>query len=767
MQLTASLSEFFIPLCLAAGGLLLLGLAYRFLRSRLDQSQFSPLLQQPRLRHLPGLAALYLFSLLAGVAADRLPALALANQLLRPVTAFTLLSHGTLFLFFLYLSLGCFDHWQDRLTAQQEAKAPCPGPPTPLAEQLAQARLLLILLLALLALLIFVPDLAPFLPLATDTISSVSLVLLTLGSGSFVFLLRRLHADHHGAEVAEDAAGQQPEIPADLALQVKEDGDFAAILAIVELFVGIFRCHLEADSEAPVRINLLKRQEGTGHYIFEIGVELFGQWKKRRLTVGRLAAEAGSRSTCFCVIYDDYLVVKVPPEPLTDALDYVVSLQQGLAIVEQLAMEECIIPGVSVVFKHCGKEVAQHGLQDSSEEIALELFAQHPRLYRFLQVGDSFAYFMDMSRYYFLKQVIKELHQGRHGAGQGGQVQGPCGAIIANLVNLLATLGQRGVAIRDLKPDNLMVAGERSRYPAFLHQQQDFVIGLIDIETAAIFAQPTPPGLSQPLLGGTPQYATPSQFLNNDLLRKLFGSLGETLHYQDWYAMISVIAEVATERPCFAATAPLVVSLARQLNQASDQDEQQSLAKAGSGQFWRQAEKDLLRHLEEHGQLLATIKVGLVEPGLGLCRDHFTVAARATLAKVSGMISEQTIYPGDDKKKMLQQASVAGIHTLLANWQQQESDGVAVPAHRHQARQLLEELLALKTALACFQQACVGLAHNSATISAPLLMQCMFHLVKDHMDKRDWHDMAADTAQLPAMVEGDKTCLDFQTVLAQ
>ena len=83
-------------------------------------------------------------------------------------------------------------------------------------------------------------------------------------------------------------------------------------------------------------------------------------------------------------------------------------------------------------------------------------------------------------------------------------------ALVTNLLDLLQWQGKRRVAIRDLKPDNLFVSGDPSRYPLFLSSAQDFSVGLIDLETAIICPDSPETPYPQPQLGGTPTYATPS-----------------------------------------------------------------------------------------------------------------------------------------------------------------------------------------------------------------------------------------------------------------
>ena len=63
-------------------------------------------------------------------------------------------------------------------------------------------------------------------------------------------------------------------------------------------------------------------------------------------------------------------------------------------------------------------------------------------------------------------------------------------------------LKAKGIAIRDLKPDNIFVVGGD-----FLQAANEFSLGLIDFETAVNFSVKDDE-ISQPLLAGTPAYAT-------------------------------------------------------------------------------------------------------------------------------------------------------------------------------------------------------------------------------------------------------------------
>lgn len=196
---------------------------------------------------------------------------------------------------------------------------------------------------------------------------------------------------------------------------------------------------------------------------------------------------------------------------------------------------------------------------------------------------------MDMSKYYFLQDVISKLHAS--GADTGGQVplpriKAPVEGIIANLLDLLAHIGARGVSLRDLKPDNLLVARPRKEYPRFLNDPAEYVIGLIDIETAVVFGNLHWRRMEQPKLGGTPQYATPSHFFTNDLIHHLYGRVAEVLHLQDWHGLLGVIYKVITNRQLFNKTAATVPGIVRGINAAADETDLGRFAIKASRVFW-------------------------------------------------------------------------------------------------------------------------------------------------------------------------------------
>ena len=162
--------------------------------------------------------------------------------------------------------------------------------------------------------------------------------------------------------------------------------------------------------------------------------------------------------------------------------------------------------------------------------------------------------------------------------------------IITNLLVLLAWLGKNNVAMRDLKPDNLLVAGNPDNYPLFLSSAEEYAIGLIDLETAVDYRPSKNASPEQPQMGGTPAYATPSHFFQNEIIEDVYQDLPLILNIQDWYATTAIVYEVVTGRRLFQQTAGKITALVKDMQQ--DTEEEQPLVdifREVNHTFWKRA----------------------------------------------------------------------------------------------------------------------------------------------------------------------------------
>ena len=427
---------------------------------------------------------------------------------------------------------------------------------------------------------------------------------------------------------------------------------------IIDFFLNLYRYQMRADRR-PAEYRCLEPAQRSGaEAIYELRIKQEDGWRSRRMSIGPLAEESGSKSRCFKVIFDELLVVKLPPKPIADFEDYLRHLRREQDIAARLSPEvTCITPTVSAILRKLPDFAAQTNQSPAEfEEVCLRQLRGMPGYQRHLKIGGQFAFFMNLSQNAFLGSVIGTMHDLRNQlseelATQGdlldnpvrfeevygrdnlnvffdlqevlaifesevgtllsergaaeeipvfrrrhwflraladrpaepttdglsaeladeidqilqsvleshqtvvsryrsairvhvfyrllGQNRTAMAGLVANLLELLSILREKGVAMRDLKPDNVFLAGDVSVSPALLASPRDYAIGLIDFETAVDF-QPPDGGVSQPMLAGTPSYATPSHLFRNDLLASLFGDLGRVLHLQDWQAVSKI-----------------------------------------------------------------------------------------------------------------------------------------------------------------------------------------------------------------------------------
>ena len=86
---------------------------------------------------------------------------------------------------------------------------------------------------------------------------------------------------------------------------------------IVEFFLNIFKLQMNLPGRAG-QYRMISEEDAAADQIFELRVKGEDQWISRRMTISPLGEESGSKSKCFKVIYDDMIVIKMPPSPITD-----------------------------------------------------------------------------------------------------------------------------------------------------------------------------------------------------------------------------------------------------------------------------------------------------------------------------------------------------------------------------------------------------------------------------------------------------------------
>lgn len=678
----------------------------------------------------------------------------------------------------------------------------------------------------------------------------------------FLLLLIRLRSMRLVEEIPSETA--QPEIRPE-SVPVKNEPPTEQ--DIVGFFLDLFKRQIGAEPNAKVEFVPLKSKTSGPNHIYELRVEHMSDWAKRRMTIGPLGEEAGSKSKCFYVIYDVHLVVKVPARPVTDFESYIESIQKEVAIVNKLIPKECIVPKVSVILNQIHSFADSHNLPaDRLEERYTNWVRRSPEYQKYLKINRTFVYFMDLSQYYFLGHILDELHdikdlitreifenaealfepakfKGRYGVekdaifevrvvynrveadirklvAQSGidsniplyqfqswfysalaqkevvedngkypatfvhqlnrllkkamqqesevievyrkiirdyvylscfeQNSAQMRAISANLLDMLAWLRQKRVSMRDLKPDNLFVAGDSDRYPLFLRSDEEFSLGIIDVETAVDFEPSKYTYTQQPLLGGTPFYATLSNFIRNEVLEIELGNLGKILHLQDWYATLVMIYKVITGELLFEETAKLFGDLRDQLIAANKPENFESgIFEEASRIFWHSARVEFQSKMNEKEESLRAIELILPDTVRYMFGKVLSKERKSLALAIKKCVETQNIFEKRQIREQLMSSSHAKTCQFRADLENNAGGDRNTRRKRAQAITFLHHLADLKSLLGQHIYLIKCLSNPQAAIPAYDIITFMFNVVRNNMYRPHWK---------PLIVEAPNAC---------
>ena len=632
---------------------------------------------------------------------------------------------------------------------------------------------------------------------------------------------------------------------------------------VVGFFLNLFKQQVGADPDAQVEyVPLMSKNSGPNH-IYELRVKHMADWATRRMTIGPLGEESGSKSKCYYVIYDVHMVVKIPAKPVTDFEEYIESIKKEADIVNKLIPKECIIPKVSVILDmiHSFPE-SENIPAERLEEKYINWMRKSPEYQKYLRINNTFVYIMDLSKYYFLSHILDELHdikhliareitenaeiiwepakfKGRYGTENDaifeirdvfnrsavnvrrlvdragitttvsdyqiqswfiahladGQIslngnssypkdfindlnllfkktvndhsavvdeyrktikdyvymsffeqnKAQMTAITTSLLDVLAWFRKKRVSMRDLKPDNLFVAGDPARYPLFLRSAQEFSMGIIDVETAVDFEQTKYKKMQQPLLGGTPFYATPSHFLKNDILVHKFGGLGKILHLQDWHATLVMIYKVITGELLFKQTARLFGDLRNmmiQANQPADRDSE--IFEDASRMFWHSAVVEFQEKTEESEKALKAVAVALPESVQHMFSKVLIKELRSIALSIKKCVDTQSIFTKDQIREVLLKASHSKICQLKADLESKTKHSEKPAGPRTEAISFLHKLADLKAQFVHHAYMQKRLSMPEARLSAHDILTFMFNVMLNNMYRSDWKPLCGE-----------------------
>ncbi|MEZ4528875.1 MAG: hypothetical protein R2941_23430, partial [Desulfobacterales bacterium] len=631
------------------------------------------------------------------------------------------------------------------------------------------------------------------------------------------------------------------------------------ITDILHFFLSVYKLQLDAP-RAPGQFTLLSEDNPRTDLIYELQVTKNGKQKSRRISLGPLGEESGSKSTCCKVIYDDLLVVKIPPVPVTDFSQYVDSIRMEREIAEAIMPDiECIVPSLSAILRKIPPFSADAAYPDF-EEKCIQKLRIHSRLQDYLRIGNTFVFFMNLARYTFLGQVVEGLHNDSRGIrdelrGQTEILQNPdifdniygkryaslyyplhemyftfedrlgqlqkkhdlrcifpaykkrqwfltylaerdaepaeprmsqafvqdmnslletvtasnpaaayfrqmvknrlkqrnfqqnkaqISGIISNLLDMLARLRRKGIAIRDLKPDNLFIAGDSSKFPLLLANPSEYSIGLIDFETSVNYSAKG--SIRQPMLAGTPSYATPSHIFKNELLKDTYSSLPRIFHLQDWQAVISMMYIVITGDHLARKTSKLLPEFIR-LMKKSLRMKKMRAGDAFTGfnrVFWSRAYSEFMEKLEANAEILKSVRPAISKDVCGMLRQEISEVQIDMEKQVQKHIQSQKFFRSPKIRSDMAKASLAAIRRCCANWEQ----GIQVPKVSPSVReQVIRWLRGLEQIRAESERKSLFLSmldEEKPSLSAYDLLDMMFSVVFHAMYVSKWGRPAAE-----------------------
>ncbi len=662
---------------------------------------------------------------------------------------------------------------------------------------------------------------------------------------------------------AQPAKARKPATP-----PPDDDDDEITPSDIIEYFLNLFRLQIGANPDAPMETKALMDNTSGSNTVYELRIKHRGEWMRRRMSIGPLGDEAGSKSKCFYVIYDVHLVVKIPVKPISEFEFYNKCIKKEGQIVDKLAPKECIVPRVSTIVSMIHKLPERAHLSvDQLEEKYVDWLRSKTQYQKYLKIKNTFVFFMDFSKYYFLSHIVDNLHdvkdamaqeiianaetifdnqkfRGRYGKAKESigielrHVYDQCQAairqfltdsgvssdvsmfriqtwflthlagkaigikeaglsenlvkelntlielslskqmeavtayrntiteyvhkirfeqnkpqmasIITNLLDLLAWLRTRRIAMRDLKPDNLLVAGDPAKYPLFLMKPDEYELGIIDVETAVDFEKQKDGKIKQPLLGGTPFYATPSHFFSNKVLTEAFPNLRKILHLQDWHATLVMIFKAVTGELMFERTARLFADIRNKIKFGQTQGMLETEIVADvSRAFWRSALVEFQTRMNQKEQLLKSIFLSVPDTSKKMFKKVLSKDIRATTEKIKRCISNQTVFESPQSRQLLLDSSPARIDQLRIEFENKVRSMRNKSSGHANTIVLLKYLRTLKLHAEQQKQLLIRLEKEVSRISAYTLLGFMFNNLYKSMFREEWLAKPAASEKIP------------------
>ncbi|MCP4689219.1 MAG: hypothetical protein GY859_14285 [Desulfobacterales bacterium] len=639
----------------------------------------------------------------------------------------------------------------------------------------------------------------------------------------------------------------------------------------MKLFLNLYKLQLNP-ANPNAMIGKFKRLPNNGRaseHAYELLVKHLGTWKSRRMSIDLIGEGAGSKSTIYKVVYDDVLVVKIPPDPVKDFDAYVEGLDRERMIFDLLSPEvHCITPSLADILGMLPRFSNKDDLPRVKYEIRCKrMLSVNPPVQEHLKIDGAFAFFMNLSKSSFLRQALDKMHrfddrvekemnryldsptelevfERRHGKNnvdvfldlndvwsnyemEMDQFLSKNGVlkripkyrlkkwfclhlaeetvtesdtdlpanilddlnafirktvtdnrrtlektravisarfrhenfinnrsrfkgVITNILKLLSRLKDKGVAARDLKPDNIFLVTASPNVPLHPPSAETYSMGLIDLETAAHFQSINEVLIKQPMLAGTPSYATPAHLFENEILADALGDLPRTLYLQDWHAAAAMIYQTVIGEPLFEGARKFIPEIVKMRAEAMETDQPLvDVFKISTNMFWNYAREEFASTTGKNRDELEDVGVFLPNKIKKMLARELAAVKKILDAVIAGRILSQDMFKSDESRKRLTRSSHAAIAKAKRNWEKGVSVPLAPLPIRKRIVRFLGNLEKLKRESAFHVTGLKRLVRKQTEISVFDLLELMFVVVHRSMHPAEWEESPMEKTAPP------------------
>jgi serine/threonine protein kinase len=309
--------------------------------------------------------------------------------------------------------------------------------------------------------------------------------------------------------------------------------------------------------------------------------------------------------------------------------------------------------------------------------------------------------------------------------------------LISGLVQLLALLRKKGVAFRDLKPTNILIADDKSRLSGGKNKTAS--LGLIDFENTVFFSKYRGRFIDQPLLGGTLSYATPSNFADNTLLKALYKDVSRTLHLQDWQACLCMIFLIVSGERLFENTRLVLFETLRMMKNTfffgmSTEESFENFSRL----FWETAFIEFLNKVETNQFRLDSIEISIPLLAKKMLAMDAIREKRHLDEEMRMVVGKQSVIRRKKILSSLLKMSANSIERWRKDLQETNDTDLDSERTRKWLILFLSKLVSLKRRQEDVEEFEKAIVKPKEEISAYLMLRFMFAIVASNMYLEKW-----------------------------